>query len=326
MISESQAVYLRKEEFLKIHLPELLSAEGKRYYAYLDFPEKQVDLINFWQRNVQKIFFFFARSAVVTYQFIFDVLSIDGFQPFILPVVIFEMVQKGELGIAFSSSFAHILLEKNSFSQAKKHLKQLADEGELNSSTQIICYEYLENKLRVAETHLAELFRARSFLTESEMSHEIREASGVGQSEVEILCALLLVATPIRIYEDHYFNSAIFAGEDEISRKFMLFELEKAISEGEALLAQPPKVFSKGNISAILAQDVESKSELFPANDEREKAKKQLAYNRILHEFILGRKDWEEISEFNKNMDYVKLKAASTPFAPANISDQKLIV
>lgn len=316
----------RKEEFLRVHIPELLTAEGKKYYAYLDFPDKQVDLLTFWQRSVQKVFFFLARSAVLSYQRLFDALSVDGFQPFILPMVVFELAQKGELGAVLGEGLARVLLEKNSLPRAKRHLQELAREGELDAATPLVCYEYLESKLRVAEGRLGELFRARPFLREAQVLQAVREAAGADEAECEILRVLLLVATPVRVHEEHYFNSAAFAGEEEVSRQFMLFELENAVAEGEAALAQPARLFSKGNISAILGGDERaSRGELPGGGEAAEPTRRQLAYNRLMHEFVSAHKDWEEIVEFGRNVDYVKLKASSFSTPPGSSAEQKLV-
>lgn len=324
MASLSHVHLAGKEEFLRVHVPELLTVEGKKYYAYLDFPDKQVDLFNFWQRSVQKIFFFCARSAVLSYQFLFEVLSVDGFQPFILPMVVLELADKGELGVVVGSGFARILLEKNSFPQAKKELQELAKDTELDPTTQIICYEYLEAKLRSTEAYLAELFRARPFLTDAEIYAAVRASTGADDNETEIIRALLLVATPIRIHDEHHFNSATFATEEEVSRQFMLFELENAVTEGDAVAVQSSKVFSKGNISALFEND--EKSGVFGDGQFGNEGRRQLAYNRLLHEFVSTHKNWNEIVEFNRNIDYVKLKAASLPQTLPKNSEQKLLV
>lgn len=274
---------LSKEDFLRVHAPELLTPEGKKYYAYLDFPEKQLDLVCFWQRAVQKIFFYYAHSALVSFSLLFETLSVDGFEPLILPLVLADMSRKEEVGVLLANDFADLLIETGSLFTARRHLLHWEIE-DISPRASIVCYELLESRMRAAESEVSRRFSERSFLNEDELASAVRSAGAASAAEAAVLRALLLVTTPIQIYNWHYYNSDVFAEGDEVGRCFIVFALQKAIAAGESALN------STSDQSSI---------------------RKALAYDRLVHEFASSAQDFSSLLEFQRSVDFLRLKAAS---------------
>ena len=274
-MSDARAISMDRRKFMLVHMPELLTAEGKSNYAYFDFPRRQSELLSYWKRCVEKIFFFFAHSALVPYPALFEALSVDGFEPVALPFAVAELTARGEFGVLPSGDLG-ALLSWCSLPDARR--KQLELEELPGQNSCIVCYELLEARLRATEVELDRLLATRPFLTESEFAEAMRKA-GVTAGEEAAVRVLLLAATSFAQYQTHYFRANENDDEDRVGRRFLLFTLEQA--------AHAPATTPV---------------------EERERV-----YDRVLLEFATTNEDLGAIIDFRNSLDYVRLKAVAPP-------------